>query len=156
MSRIKCQAAERHNGREGEIRTLVPPARTTITFPMCADKPLRHFSKKYTGGSYRDRTCAPGITRLAGFQDRGIATLPNFLKLKNILVPQAGVEPACLKAAGFKPAASTDSAIGTLKMVPREGVEPSTPWPSTRRSTMLSYRGKNWLHNLGSNQGPTG
>ena len=90
---------------------------------MCADKPLRHFSKKYTGGSYRDRTCAPGVTRLAGFQDRGIATLPNFLKLKNILVPQAGVEPACPKALASKASVSTGFTTGAEILVLKERLE---------------------------------
>ena len=139
----------------------------TIAFPRRAHRPLGHSSK--TGGSCRDRTYVPGVARLTGFQDRGIAALPNFLiwcprsasnrharrrwflkpvclpfsppgqlnwysrgdsnsqgkqflklpplpipPLEQYLVSRAGVEPAMpFLATGFKPVATTNSAIRT-------------------------------------------
>lgn len=69
----------------------------------------------------------------------------------NYLVPGTGLEPVwVIRPKDFKSFASTISPPGHLIMVPRDGLEPSTPWLKVKCST--TELTEDWLGWLGSDQ----
>lgn len=147
LDRPRLDARSMEAGKGGTIRTCDMQSQSLLLYQLSYTPSVqacgRNFGRSFNGRSLDMFKSAAG----AGARDRTLACrlrsrllFPSATPAMAVVVPSAGLEPACPWAPGSEPGASANFATrGVIvedERLPGEGIEPSGPW-SRQKTRML-------------------